>query len=111
MSHITNTTSGMSIGTTTQSVANMLNNLSNYATANGAANSIYTPMDNHALPKAAKAAFRIELYSAENGGFIMGLMGWNSKNYSETCKLFILKEPENMGRDIQNILATEVLGQ
>ena len=51
----------------------------------------------------------MELFKSENGGFIMSLLTWDSKNYTEMSKLFILNDIQNMGRDIQNILAAEIL--
>jgi hypothetical protein len=90
-----------------QSVANMLNNLQGGNITLGS-----TMYDSGvSLPRSAKPSFKLEFYLAENGGFVMGLMGWNTASYTETCKLFIIKDLENMGRDIQNILATEVLKQ
>jgi hypothetical protein len=51
----------------------------------------------------------MEMFKSENGGFIMNLITMNYNNYSEKHKLFILNDTQNMGRDIQNILAAEIL--
>jgi hypothetical protein len=53
--------------------------------------------------------FRMELFKSENGGFVMNLITTDLNTYIENTKIFILKEVENMGRDIQNILMLEVL--
>ena len=53
--------------------------------------------------------FKMEMFKSENGGFIMNLITMNYNNYSEKHKLFILNDTQNMGRDIQNILAAEIL--
>jgi len=53
--------------------------------------------------------FKIEMFKSENGGFIMNLITMCYTNYSEKHKLFILNDIQNMGRDIQNILAAEIL--
>lgn len=53
--------------------------------------------------------FRMELYKSENSGFILNLLTMDNSTFIEKGKLFILPDVENMGRDIQNILAMEIL--
>lgn len=53
--------------------------------------------------------FKMEMYKSENGGFVLNLITMNPNTYQDTNKLFILNDIQNMGRDIQNILATEML--
>ena len=53
--------------------------------------------------------FKMEMYKSENGGFILNLITMNPNTYQDINKLFILNDIQNMGRDIQNILATEML--
>jgi hypothetical protein len=55
-----------------------------------------------------RPTFSMEFYKSENGGFVLNLLS-NDKNNQPTNKLFILKEEENIGRDVQNILVMEVL--
>jgi hypothetical protein len=54
-------------------------------------------------------AFKMELYKSENEGFILNLISFNLASLTEEGKLFILKDIENLGRDIQNILMTEII--
>lgn len=54
-------------------------------------------------------AFKMELYKSENEGFILNLILFNQSTLSEEGKLFILKDVENLGRDIQNILMMEII--
>ena len=54
-------------------------------------------------------AFKMELYKSENEGFILNLITFNTSTFSEEGKLFILKDVENLGRDIQNILMMEII--
>lgn len=53
--------------------------------------------------------FKMELFKSENGGFILNLITMNTSTYQDVSKLFILSDLQNMGRDIQNIIATEIL--
>jgi hypothetical protein len=53
----------------------------------------------------------MEFYKSENGGFVLNLIKPNPDTYSEKPKLFTLKDVENIGRDIQNILLVEILKQ
>jgi hypothetical protein len=53
--------------------------------------------------------FKIEMYKSENGGFILNLITMNPNTFQDMYKLFILNDIQNMGRDIQNILAAEIL--
>ena len=53
--------------------------------------------------------FKLELFKAENGGFVMHLVTTDRNTYTDKTKMFILGDIQNMGRDIQNILAAEVL--
>lgn len=53
--------------------------------------------------------FKMEMYKSENEGFILNLIKINPSSYSEEGKLFILKDIENLGRDIQNILMMEII--
>jgi len=53
--------------------------------------------------------FKIEMFIAENSGFIMNLVTMNINTFQEMNKLFILNDVQNMGQDIQNILAAEIL--
>lgn len=54
-------------------------------------------------------AFKLEMYKADNGGFVLNLIKRHPLMQFDTGKLFILKDIENLGKDIQYILATEVL--
>jgi hypothetical protein len=54
-------------------------------------------------------SFKLEMYKAENGGFVLNLLKAHPLKQFATGKLFILKDIENLGKDIQYILATEVL--
>ena len=54
-------------------------------------------------------SFKLEMYKAENGGFVLNLIKRHPLMQFDTGKLFILKDIENLGKDIQYILATEVL--
>lgn len=54
-------------------------------------------------------SFKLEMYKAENGGFVLNLLKTDPLKQFATGKLFILKDIENLGKDIQYILATEVL--
>lgn len=74
-----------------------------YATSNGYA-AINTTGAFKMIP-----TFKMEMYKSENGGFILNLITMNPNTYQDTNKLFILNDIQNMGRDIQNILATEML--
>jgi hypothetical protein len=53
--------------------------------------------------------FDMSFYQSENGGFIMELKDGVDANYLPKSKLFIIKEIENMGTEIQNILMKEIL--
>lgn len=53
--------------------------------------------------------FKMELYKSENEGFVLNLILFNPSTLSEEGKLFILKDVENLGRDIQNILMMEII--
>jgi hypothetical protein len=53
--------------------------------------------------------FKMEMYKSENGGFVLNLITMNPNTYQDMYKLFILNDIQNMGRDIQNILAAEIL--
>ena len=54
-------------------------------------------------------AFKMELYKSQNEGFILNLILFNPATLLEDGKLFILKDVENLGRDIQNILMMEII--
>lgn len=54
-------------------------------------------------------AFKMELYKSQNEGFILNLILFNPDTLLEEGKLFILKDVENLGRDIQNILMMEII--
>ena len=56
-----------------------------------------------------KPKFDMSFYQSENGGFIMELKDGVDANYLPKSKLFIIKEIENMGTEIQNILMKEIL--
>ena len=51
----------------------------------------------------------MSFYQSENGGFIMELKVGDDSNYVPKSKLFIIKDVENMGTEIQNILLQEIL--
>ena len=53
--------------------------------------------------------FRMEMFKSENGGFVMHLITRDVNTHAEKIKIFILKEIEELGRDIQNILVMEAL--
>lgn len=53
--------------------------------------------------------FKMEMYKSENGGFVMNLISYQDNTNNEESKLFILSDIENLGKDIQNILLTEIL--
>lgn len=94
-----------------QSALNSLNipngSLSNIGVANtNGYNTINTSSSNvfKAVP-----TFKMEMFKSENGGFVMSLVTMNPSTYQDISKLFILNDIQNMGRDIQNILAAEML--
>lgn len=53
--------------------------------------------------------FKMEMYKSQNEGFILNLIKTNPESHIEEGKLFILNDIENLGRDIQYILAMEIL--
>lgn len=53
--------------------------------------------------------FKMEMYKSENEGFILNLIKTNTESHIDEGKLFILNDIENLGRDIQYILAMEIL--
>ena len=57
----------------------------------------------YATSNSIEPVFKMEFFKSENGGYIVGI------TYNNTCKLYTIKEVENLGRDIQNILLLEVL--
>ena len=70
---------------------------------NSAANSIVKQS------KFGNPKFDMSFYQSENGGFIMELKDGVDLNYVPKSKLFIIKDVENMGTEIQNILLQEIL--
>lgn len=54
------------------------------------------------------AEFKLFFYKSHNGGFILKLMK-TTDTYREEEKMFIIKDVENMGTEIQNILFQEIL--
>ena len=70
-------------------------------------NSLYNPFSggggNGIISNAIDPVFKMEFFKSENGGYIVGI------TYNNTCKLYTIKEIENLGREIQNILFIEVL--
>jgi hypothetical protein len=74
-----------------------------YATANG-----YATVNTNGAFKMSPT-FKMEMYKSENGGFVLNLITMNPNTYQDMYKLFILNDIQNMGRDIQNILAAEIL--
>lgn len=77
-------------------------------------NNITTTPYEQPTPKPSPA-YKINLIKSENGGFVMELTrgnGLNPNTYTPvTPKIYILKEIENLGRDIQNILMLEEIRQ
>ena len=53
--------------------------------------------------------FKMEMYKSENEGFVLNLIKTNPETHTDEGKLFILNDIENLGRDIQYILAMEIL--
>ena len=53
--------------------------------------------------------FKMEMYKSQNDGFILNLIKRNPESLIDEGKLFILNDIENLGRDIQYILAMEIL--
>ena len=53
--------------------------------------------------------FKMEMYKSENEGFVLNLIKTNPESHIDEGKLFILNDIENLGRDIQYILAMEIL--
>ena len=53
--------------------------------------------------------FKMEMYKSQNEGFILNLIKTNPESHIDEGKLFILNDIENLGRDIQYILAMEIL--
>ena len=70
-------------------------------------NSLYNPFTggsvNSTISNAIDPVFKVEFFKSENGGYILGI------TYNNACKLYTVKEVENLGREIQNILLLEVL--
>jgi hypothetical protein len=103
----TNTNSSQAIQNALNSLTNTNGNISNIALANtNGYNTINTSSSNifKAMP-----TFKMEMFKSENGGFVMTLITMNPNTYQDVSKLFILNDIQNMGRDIQNILASEIL--
>jgi hypothetical protein len=93
-------------------IQSALNSLSNsYATNSTSGNNYATvaaiPITNNILKSVP--TFKMEMFKSENGGFVMSLITMNPNTYQDVSKLFILNDIQNMGRDIQNILASEIL--
>jgi hypothetical protein len=98
--------SGTSV-VTTSNCSGTLNTLPTQTQANGSwANSTF-PFPNQS--KFGSPKFNMSFYQSENGGFIMELKDGLDSNYVPKSKLFIIKEIENMGTEIQNILLQEIL--
>lgn len=75
--------------------------------ANGSWNSAANPIAKQS--KFGNPKFDMSFYQSENGGFIMELKDGVDLNYVPKSKLFIIKDVENMGTEIQNILLQEIL--
>lgn len=94
-----------------QSALNSLNipngSVSNIGLAN--TNGYATINTNSSNVLRAVPTFKMEMFKSENGGFVMSLITMNPNTYQDVSKLFILNDIQNMGRDIQNILASEIL--
>lgn len=113
MSYTSNTNANILQGTINSNPIQNFNALGNavsnitttngYATANG-----YTGISITGEFKMIPT-FKMEMYKSENGGFILNLISMNPNTFQDTNKLFILNDIQNMGRDIQNILAAEIL--
>jgi hypothetical protein len=95
-----------------QNALNSISNISNasvgnvpFITNNTSTNASYS------FPSSLSPVFKMEFYKSENGGFVLNLIKPNVDTYSEKAKLFTLKDVENIGRDIQNILLVEILKQ
>jgi len=57
----------------------------------------------------SKPTFKMEFYKSENGGFIMSIVKLNKTTYQNEDTLYIIKDVDNMGQEIQNILMLDVL--
>ena len=62
-----------------------------------------------ALISSSIPTFKMEMYKSQNEGFILNLIKTNPESHIDEGKLFILNDIENLGRDIQYILAMEIL--
>lgn len=95
----------MSYSATTN--ANTFSNVG-VSTGSGYATAI-NPITNASNNMFMVPTFKMEMYKSENGGFVLTLVTMNPNTYQDMRKLFILNDLQNMGRDIQNILAAEIL--
>jgi hypothetical protein len=75
--------------------------------ANGSWYTVANPL--HKQSNFRNPKFDMSFYQSENGGFIMELKVGDDSNYVPKSKLFIIKDVENMGTEIQNILLQEIL--
>lgn len=98
--------SGTSV-VTTSNCSGTLNTLPTQTQANGSWATSTFPFPKQS--KFGKPKFDMSFYQSENGGFIMELRDGMDSNYDPKSKLFIIKEIENMGTEIQNILLQEIL--
>jgi len=87
-----------------QSALNSLNSSGTITTISTNGSSTISPFNSKIFP-----TFKMELFKSENGGFVLNLIICKDNSYTESSKLFILNDVENLGRDIQNILLVEIL--
>jgi hypothetical protein len=71
------------------------------------ANNPFWPLGNDSTSLFPTPMFKMEFYKAHNGGFIMRLIKDGKK--SENASLYILKDLDNIGNEIQNIMMLEVI--
>ena len=64
------------------------------------------------FPPKLESNYKIELTKSENGGFVIQVYVPNPKEvgfYNKRPKIYINKEIENLGKDIQNALMIELM--